>query len=143
MSKRAHSDEHYVLDLCDELLGIPCERQATFAWLVGDVSPTTGRVRKLPVDGHWPSMRLVVEFQEKQHTEAVPLFDRRATVSGVARGEQRQLYDRRKADILPQQGIRLVVIHKSEFTTKADKVVRDYERDIAVVRARLAVFLAR
>jgi hypothetical protein len=41
-------------------------------------------------------------------------------------GEQRRLYDRRKADILPQQGIRLVVIHKSEFTTKADKVVRDH-----------------
>jgi hypothetical protein len=58
-------------------------------------------------------------------------------------GEQRRLYDRRKADILPQQGIRLVVIHKSEFTTKADKVVRDHERDIAVVRARLAILLAR
>ena len=39
--------------------------------------------------------------------------------------------------ILPQHDIRVVVIHKSEFTTKADKIVRDHERNIAVVRARL------
>jgi hypothetical protein len=137
VGKRADSDEHYVLDLCDEVIGVCGERQATFLWLVGDVSPTTGRARRLPVDGYWPALGLVVEFQEKQHTVAVPLFDRRATVSGVPRGEQRRLYDQRKAEILPQQGIRLVVIHKSEFTTKTDRIVRDHERDIAVVRARL------
>ncbi|MBN9150234.1 hypothetical protein [Microbacterium sp.] len=119
------------------MIGVRGERQATFLWLVGDVSPTTGRARRLPVDGYWPALGLVVEFQEKQYTVAVPLFDRRATVSGVPRGEQRRLYDQRKAEILPQQGIRLVVIHKSEFTTKADRIVRDHERDIAVVRARL------
>ncbi|MDL9978605.1 hypothetical protein [Microbacterium candidum] len=137
MSKRADSDEHYVLDLCDEVVGIRGERQATFPWLVGDTSPTTGRARKLPVDGYWPSLKFVVEFQEKQHTQVVPLFDRRATVSGVPRGQQRRLYDQRKAAILPQQGIRLIVIHKSEFTTRADKIVRDHERDIAIVRDHL------
>lgn len=136
-AKRADSDEHYVLDLCDEVIGDRGERQATFGWLIGDVSPTIGRARRLPVDGYWPSLGLVVEFHEKQHTEAVPLFDRRATVSGVPRGEQRRLYDQRKSDMLPRQGLRLIVIHKSEFTTKADRIVRDHERDIAVVRARL------
>jgi len=128
VGKRADSDEHYVLDLCDEVIGARGERQATFLWLVGDVSPTTGRARRLPVDGYWPALGLVVEIQEKQHT---------AAVSGVPRGEQRRLYDQRKAEILPQQGIRLVVIHESEFTTKTDRIVRDHERDIAVVRARL------
>jgi hypothetical protein len=137
VGKRADSDEHYVLDLCDEVIGVRGERQATFPWLVGDVSPKTGRARRLPVDGYWPALKLVVEFQEKQHTDAVPLFDRRATVSGVPRGEQRRLYDQRKVEILPHHGIRLVVIHKSEFTTKAGRIVRDHERDIAVVRARL------
>lgn len=137
MAKRADSDEHYVLDLCDEVIGSPAQRQATFPWLVGDVSPTTGRARKLPVDGCWPTLKLVVEFQEKQHTEAVPLFDRRATVSGVPRGEQRRLYDQRKVEMLPEHGFRLVVIHKFEFVTKMDKIIRDYERDIAVVRSRL------
>lgn len=137
MGKRADSDEHYVLDLCDEVLGVRGERQGTFLWLVGDISSTTGRARRLPVDGYWPSRGLVVEFQEKQHTVAVPLFDRRATVSGVPRGEQRRLYDERKAEVLLQQGIRLVVIHKSEFTTKAGKIVRDHDRDMAIISARL------
>ena len=137
MGTRADSDEHYVLDLCDKVIGARGERQATFPWLVGDVSPKTGRARRLPVDGFWPTLQLVVEFQEKQHTEAVPLFDRRSTVSGVPRGEQRRLYDQRKAESLPHHGIRIVVIHKFEFTTRADKIVRNYERDLAVVRARL------
>lgn len=37
-------DEHYVLGLCDELLGLYAARQHTFDWLRGD----TGR--RLPVD---------------------------------------------------------------------------------------------
>lgn len=137
MGKRADSDEHYVIGLCDEVIGTPGDRQATFPWLVGDVSPKTGRTRMLPVDGYWPTLKVVVEFQEKQHTEAVQLFDRRQTISGMGRGAQRRLYDQRKRDILPQHGISLVVIHKSEFATRADKIVRDHERDLAVVRARL------
>lgn len=137
MGTRADSDEHYVLGLCDEMIGTRGERQATFPWLVGDVSPKTGQARRLPVDGYWPALRLVVEFQEKQHTEPVPLFDRRATVSGVPRGEQRRLYDQWKAETLPQHGIRVVGIHKFEFTSRADKIVRDHERDLLVIRARL------
>lgn len=138
MGKRMASDEYYVLDLCDEVIGTRGQRQATFPWLVGDVSPKTGQARRLPVDGYWPSLNLVVEFQEKQHTEVAPLFDRRSTVSGVPRGEQRRLYDQRKVEMLSRYGIRVVVIHKFEFKTRADKIVRDHELDIAVVRTRLA-----
>ncbi|GAA5032670.1 hypothetical protein GCM10025738_15050 [Microbacterium fluvii] len=78
-----------------------------------------------------------MEFQEKQHTESVPIFDRRATVSGIPRGEQRRLYDQRKAELIPAYGLRLVVIHKSEFEVRRDRIVRDRDRDIAVVRRRL------
>ena len=137
MAKRAESDEHYVLDLCDEVLGMPGDRQARFDWLLGDASPTTGRAARLPVDGYWPTLHLVVEFQEKQHTEAVPLFDRRATVSGVARGEQRRLYDQRKAELIPANGLRLAVIHKSAFITRRDRIVRQHDHDIAIVREHL------
>lgn len=137
MAKRADSDEHYVMGLCDEVLGSTGQRQSHFPWLLGDLSTTTGCRRQLPVDGYWSSENLVVEFQEKQHTEAVPIFDRRETVSGVPRGEQRRLYDERKAKLIPESGLRLVVIHKSEFITRRDKIVRDHDRDLAVVRPRL------
>ncbi len=84
MARRADSDEHYVLDLCDEILGIRGRRQQRFDWLRGDPSPSRPRGTELPVDGYWPSLGLVVEFQEEQHSEAVEFFDRRQTVSGSA-----------------------------------------------------------
>jgi hypothetical protein len=137
VTRRTESDEHYVLDLCDEALDVAAQRQARFGWLRGDVSPNSGRAVQLPVDGYWPSLQLVVECQEKQHTESVPLFDRRATVSGIPRGEQRRLYDHRKAELIPAQGLRLVVIHQSEFKARRDRIVRDHARDLAVVQSRL------
>ncbi|MAP63521.1 MAG: hypothetical protein CMH34_07225 [Microbacterium sp.] len=137
MANRAESDEHYVLDLCDEVLGAAGLRQAKFDWLRGDVSPSSGRSARLPVDGFWPANQLVVEFQEKQHTESVPIFDRRVTLSGIPRGEQRRLYDQRKAELIPAHGLRLVVIHKREFQVRRDRIVRDHDRDVEVVRRRL------
>src|SRR5688500_16258444 len=77
-----HRDETYILDLCDELLGMKSVRQHTFEFLRGDGG------RKLPVDGYYPSINLVVEYRERQHFESVALFDKRKTVSGVSRAEQ-------------------------------------------------------
>lgn len=135
---RSHSDEHYVLDLCDEVLGVPGIRQATFDWLRGDPSPARLRGTKLPVDGYWPQLELVVEFQEEQHTQPSPFFDRRHTVSGVGRGEQRRRYDERKRTLIPEHGLRLVVIEKSEFTLKSRRIARDRVRDLEVVRRHFA-----
>lgn len=134
MPRRADSDEHYVLDLCDETLGAVGIRQARFDWLRGDPTPRLPCGAMLPVDGYWPNLRLVVEFQEEQHSGAVPLFDRRHTVSGVDRGKQRRLYDERKRTLIPEHGLRLVMIEKSEFIVKSRRIVRDRARDLEVVR---------
>ncbi|MCB9441213.1 MAG: hypothetical protein H6523_13310 [Mycolicibacterium sp.] len=134
---RADSDERYVLDLCDEVLGVAGIRQARFDWLRGDPSPSRPRGTTLPVDGYWPSLRLVVEFQEEQHSQPVAFFDRRQTVSGVGRGEQRRRYDERKRTLIPEHGLRLVVIEKSDFVMKSKRIARDHARDLAVVRQRL------
>ncbi|WP_301121608.1 hypothetical protein [Mycolicibacterium fortuitum] len=140
MAGRADSDEHYALDLCDEVLGVPGIRQARFDWLRGDPTPRLPRGVKLPVDGYWPDLGLVVEFQEEQHSAPSPFFDRRHTVSGVGRGEQRRLYDERKRTLIPEHRLRLVVIEKSEFTLKARRIDRDRARDLQVVRRHLAEF---
>lgn len=92
----------------------------------------------LPVDGYWPDHQLVVEFQEEQHTQPSAFFDRRHTVSGVGRGEQRRLYDERKRVLIPQHGLRLVTIDKSAFTVTSRRIVRHPARDLEVVRRRLA-----
>jgi hypothetical protein len=137
MGSRADSDEHYVLDLCDEIVGTVGLRQATFDWLRGDPSLKRRRGKKLPVDGFWPDLGLVVEFQEQQHSRPSSLFDRRQTVSGVDRGEQRRLYDTRKRTLIPENGLRLVVIEKYAFAVKSKRIARLRVRDIAVVSQHL------
>lgn len=138
MARRADSDEHYVLHLCDEMLGAPGIRQARFDWLRGDPTPRLPRGSQLPVDGYWPDLQLVVEFQEEQHTQPSPFFDRRHTVSGMGRGEQRRRYDQRKRTLIPEHGLRLVVIERSEFTLKSRKIDRNRARDLEIVRRHFA-----
>ena len=75
---------------------------------------------------------------ERQHTEAVKFFDRRETVSGVGRGEQRKLYDQKRRDILPKNGIRLIEFDYSEFEhTKGKKLVRNKTEDLRVIKKKL------
>ena len=136
---RSNSDESYVIDLCDEVLGEHALRQYTFDFLRGDPSQSFLSGKKLPVDAYYPKENIVVEYRERQHTESVAFFDRRATVSGVGRGEQRQIYDQRRRDILPQHGIKLVEISYSSFNYNSKKkIIRNRQRDILVVKQLLS-----
>lgn len=134
MAARKDSDEFYVIDLCDEVLGLKASRQHTFDFLRGDGTPG----KRLPVDAYYPELNLVVEYRERQHTESVAFFDRRTTVSGVSRGEQRRIYDQRRRDILPKHGIRLVEISYADLKHDSRKrLVRDRRNDLAVIRRML------
>lgn len=127
-------DEVYVIDLCDEVLGMKSSRQHRFPFLLGDSGKT------LPVDAYYEQLSLVVEYCERQHTEAVAFFDRKQTVSGVSRGEQRWIYDERRKEILPQHNIRLVNISYSDFDYDSQKrIVRNHQRDLEIVRKKLGV----
>src|SRR5688572_6639687 len=102
-------DEAYVLDLCDLVLSRKAFRQHRFRFLVGDQG------HPLPVDAYYPELALVIEYRERQHSAPHSFFDRRSTVSGVTRGEQRALYDERRRTILPQNGIQLVELNVADF----------------------------
>lgn len=122
-------DETYVIDLCDEVLGQRAARQYRFPFLLGDSGTA------LPVDAYYKELSLVIEYCERQHTEAVPFFDRRITASGVSRGEQRRIYDKRRREVLPQHGIRIVNISYSDFEFDSRKrIIRNRARDILVVK---------
>lgn len=127
---RANSDEFYVIDLCDEVLGLEGERQYRFPFLVGDSG------RGLPVDVYYRELNLVVEYYERQHTEEVKFFNRRMTVSGVSRGEQRKIYDERRRIEFPKHGIKLVIISYSNFG-QTKKLVRNHDADLNTVKAIL------
>ena len=131
-------DEHYVIDLCDELLGVRASRQHRFEWLVGDAG-ADGRPRQLPVDAYYESLALVIEYREQQHDRPVAFFDKpdRLTVSGVHRGEQRRMYDERRDVLIPQRGLRLWVVTPPDLTCDARGRLtrRDHDRDLESLRA--------
>lgn len=137
MAPRAHSDEAYVIDLCDHLLGMKALRQWRFSFLLGDPG-RNGRCVRLPVDAFYPELGLVVEYHERQHGEPVPFFDRRITAAGISRGEQRRIYDERRRTVLPEQGLRLAVICCSDLAHNgARRLLRDWERDERALRSAL------
>lgn len=123
---RKDSDETYVIDICDEVLGLTASRQHRFDFLVGD----TGT--KLPVDAYYKDLDLVVEYCESQHTESTPFFDNKPTVSGIPRGEQRKRYDRRRVEVLPKYEIKLISISYREFGD-SKKIKRDHNTDKKII----------
>ncbi len=140
VSPAAIRDEHYVLDLCDAVLGLKAVRQHCFPFLTGDPD-RRGHRKPLPVDGFYPALGFVVEYHERQHRERVGFFDDKPTVSGVPRGEQRQRYDERRADLLPRHGYSLVVLEVDEFAHDRAKRLLRIPEDQAVVSRRLASFI--
>ena len=138
---RETSDEAYVIDLCDRILDRKAQRQARFEFLRGDPG-LSGRSVCLPVDAYWSELRLVVEYRERQHYESVPMMDRRATISGVPRGVQRARYDDRRAVLLPQHGLSLVVLRADQFERSGRRrLCRILQADLAVVRRALKDFV--
>jgi hypothetical protein len=128
-----------VLDLLDDLLGARCLRQARFPWLLGDPGLSGVRVQ-LPVDGHWPGLQLVVEYRERQHDRPTPFFDKpeQLTVSGVHRGEQRRIYDERRDRLIPEHGLRLLVVKPADLQEDGrGRLLRQVDADRTALRQLL------
>lgn len=143
MAMRIDSDEKNVLDLVSEILGVPYHWQYCFPTLLGD-SGKSGRRRKLPVDAYFTSHNLIVEYREKQHFEPVPIMDRRMTISGVSRGEQRRRYDSIREQWAKEYGYKLLVICYNELSHKKNgRLIRNKSKDLKVIQRKLDSFLSR
>lgn len=131
---RENSDEHYIIALCNEVLGLKASQQHKFDFLKGDSG------RRLPVDAYYKELNLVIEYCESQHTVSTPFFDRKKTVSGISRGEQRKKYDERRRIVLPLNNIKLIELHYCDFG-ETKRLKRNRERDIEIIRKKLGEFL--
>lgn len=138
MPPRSESDEKYLLDLVAEILAEPDYRwQHRFPTLLGDPGQD-GKRRPLPIDGYFPRHRLIVEYWEKQHSAPVPIMDEGMTISGVSRGHQRRLYDRRRQAWAEANGLKLVILDYRGFETdKQGRLHRQPQRDRAIVAKTL------
>ena len=125
---RSVRDEHYVLDLCDELLGRSAARQHPFPWLRGDSG------RPLPVDAFYADLGLVIEYRENQHDQPGPRHWNKPTISGVPRDDQRRHHDQlRDVEIPAHGGLQLLIITPAQLDATT--------RDLADVRRALGDIL--
>ena len=124
--------ERYCAKLVSDALGeVEYKSGHRFPFLRGD--PTLKRPKgvTLPVDAFYPDFKLVLEFREAQHySDRVPLWDKRVTATGQMRKEQRWKYDKRREEVLPANGIKLLIIYDYEITD-------NYVNDLSTVRQKL------
>jgi hypothetical protein len=136
--KRSASDETYIIDLCDKILKQEGLRQHRFDFLKGDTGV------RLPVDLYYPSLDLVIEYRERQHTEEVKFFDKRITSSGISRGEQRKLYDERRRIEVPKNKLFLIEFDYSEFAHNTKKrLLRNLAEDTKIIISKLTSFIKK
>lgn len=133
-------DELYIIDFCDRVLNLSATRQKRFPFLRGDPGKND-RCAMLPVDAYYEQLNLAIEYQEPQHTKPNAFFDLKLTVSGCKRGEQRRLYDNRRLKILPEHGIRVVVLNYDLFKHHSSgRLKRNTVEDEAVIRGAFPNF---
>lgn len=122
---RINSDEHYVLSLCERIIGRRSLREYAFDWLRADPD-ARGNRRKLPVDAYWPEHSVAAQYY------AGPIIPDLATASD--RTLQRIAYDHRRRTELARYRIELVEISSEQLAHRGTKLVRDAEHDLTVLR---------
>jgi hypothetical protein len=139
----AREDQKYIIDLCDEVLMTKAIREHSFDFLRGDPSKKFPKGKPLPVDAFYPSLNLVIEFEESHHTQPVIFFDKpeKMTVSGINRSEQRIKYIELRKEILPKQKINLLFIAFDEFELKRKRLKKMKEKDIKIIKKKLKTFI--
>ncbi|PKQ63989.1 hypothetical protein BZG02_07085 [Labilibaculum filiforme] len=147
MAIRLNSDETYVIDLCDKVLALTSDRQKRFDFLLGDLHKNGKKQTMLPVDAYYEELQLVVEYKEIQNFRPRAGFDRdeeeqdEESTKTVSREEQRRIYDERRAKVLPEHEISLVVIAYSDFDYDVNnKIIRKEESDLKIVQKALKAF---
>lgn len=146
LAKRANSDESYVIDLCDKVIGEKADRQKRFSFLLGDLHRDGKTRTRLPVDAYYETLNLVVEFMESQDAENVPIIDKpeKKTVSGVTRDEQRLIYEKRRFEVLPEHNIEVLAISYADFEHDSkNELLRNKDVDLEIVKEKLSKYLGK
>ena len=109
---RSDSDEKYVVDICDRVIGECGLRQHRFDFLKGK--------RNLPVDIFYPKHSLVIEFMEEHHS-----FQKFNDIKN---------YDELKRKVLRENGIVLLEIEFLDFAYNSKyRIIRREMEDVLVV----------
>lgn len=131
-----NSDENYLINLCDELLGKEASRKHTFDTLVGNLHKRGKGRTKLPLDAYYKDLKLVIEF-----------FKQTSTVSELDEKEQARLaqikyYDELKKEAVLAKSMRYMKINFAQFECdENNKLIRNTANDKIVLKGILKDFL--
>jgi len=142
-AKQAHSesDNAYILNLCDSVLGKKAVRQKRFDFLLGDFHKDGKTRTKLPVDAYYKAYNLVIEQLDAIQPIIVEKRNKK-TVSGVGRAEQNKIYEKRKTSVLKRNKITVISISYSDFKCDENKtIIRNLESDLEIVKVKLKEFV--
>lgn len=144
---RLNSDETYVISLCDEVLSLNANRQKRFPFLLGDLHKNGKTQTMLPVDAYYEELQLVIEYKEIQNFRPVVASNKiedeeeEESAKVLSREELRRIYDERRAKVLPENDISMLVISYSDFEyDDNNKIIRDKESDLEIVKKALKDF---
>ncbi|MBI9058645.1 hypothetical protein L3049_01990 [Labilibaculum sp. DW002] len=144
---RLNSDETYVISLCDEVLSLKANRQKRFDFLLGDLHKNGKTQTMLPVDAYYEELQLVIEYKEIQNYRPLAVVDKdedeeeNENTKTLSREEQRRIYDERRAKVLPENEISMIVISYSDFEyDDKNKIKRNKESDLKIVQKALKDF---
>lgn len=121
--------ERYCVKLVSDALGgIEYKENYRFDFLRGNPTPKRSEGVPLPVDAYYPAVKLIVEFRESQHYgDRFAFRNGRITATGENRKEQRQKYDKKREELLPAKGFKLLIVYDYQLTG-------DYENDRKFIR---------
>jgi hypothetical protein len=142
--ERANSDEKYLVDMINSLLGKKGSEKQTFDYLLGDLHQDGETRTELPVDLYFWELKLAIEFvnHPKTREQLIPQKQKKMTVSGVTRAEQRVKYFDRKKKVLTKKGMDFVEIPLAGFECDEQlKLFRNPENDERVLRGILGHYL--
>lgn len=132
-----NSDEYYLVNLCDEILGEEASRKHTFDSIVGNLHKRGKGRTKLPVDAYYEDLDLVIEFFKAQ-----PETQEELTEEEKARNEQITYYDELKKKRVLKMEFHFVEIKYSQFDLNASgELIRNTENDVSVLKNILQEFV--
>lgn len=131
-----NSDEYYLVNLCDEILGKEASRKHTFESIVGNLHKRGKGRTKLPVDAYYEDLKLVIEFRQVRESQE------ELSEQEKARLEQIAYYDDLKKKGVLKKELRLISIQHTQFDLNDSGVlIRDKEKDLSVVKNILKEYL--
>lgn len=125
---RVNSDEHYVLSLCEKIVGRKALRQHTFDWLRADPD-ARGQRRRLPVDAYWPELSMVALYRESPPRAPIVVED-----GPPSRAMLRYIYDERRRTEVRVWGMGLIDVCSDQLAHRGTRLLRDYEHDFGVLQ---------